>query len=94
MNDTKRMYLVIARCNLDDIPMGLFDNEPAANRFASGITTEDVTTTIDAVGWNMDTSELVTIDVIEVVGFGRFVKGQVRWIPGPDTLACDPNRGG
>ncbi len=87
----ERLYLVIARCNLDDVPMGLFSDRLEANRFAVGITSDDLPDAIDALGWATDTSELITISVVRMQVCGAFTSRLVKTLARLPNLACERN---
>lgn len=58
-------YLVIARCDMDDVPLRLFDNPKLADRYADAVTREQVIET----AWKVMRIDLSAVGAVGVVEF-------------------------
>lgn len=59
-------FLVIARCGMDDIPLGLFETEEAARVYGRMQTTDTVREKAATV-FLLDVSEIICVDLVKFV---------------------------
>lgn len=66
-------YLVLARCGIDDVPMGLFDAEDVARVFANDVTEQQILQ-VARQAFGLDTSIIHGVSVIKLDG-GKMPRG-------------------